>query len=150
MSTTTASRGFDADARAREREDQTVTIGGREFKPVRRTTKVMREVRRIGREQERLNRRSLKLEQEAEKALEAGDEDKAAELANQSDDATNEATGLTFTMLAGLLELQGDALEDVAGHIEEHLDLTDAEKLADHLMGGESPDPSAPIPSSTA
>lgn len=154
--TDTATRnrgGFNADERAAAREASPVVIGGQTFKPVRRTTRVMRDVRAIGRAQERLNREATKLSKDAAEALEAGDDARYEELEAQADGKSDDATGRTFVMLAALLAAgdQGTGEHPEPGFLEDHLDLVDAERLADHLMGDgdDAADPSKPTATTT-
>lgn len=160
--TATPPRGFDADQRAAERERSSVTAGGTTYKPVRKTTEVMRDVRACGRKQERLSRRAERLEREAEehygKADDAADataredhEARADELVAQADELRDEASSQTFVMLARLLaDDQGTRPDPDA--LEAALDLADARELATYLMPDEiadEPDPTSPTGTTT-
>lgn len=149
-------RGFDADQRAAEREQAGVTIGESRYRPVRKTTAVMRDVRRIGRAQERLGRRAERLEREADdlygRADDAADqqaaedhEARAEELVGQADALRDEASSQTFVMLSTLLATD-DGQHPEAAALEGALDLADAQALAEYLMPNTTaePDPTPP------
>jgi hypothetical protein len=109
--------GYDADAKATEREDAPVTIGGHEFRRRRKTWKVSRRMRLLSRDQERnvalgqrLRLRIAELEAEQAEAATSGEEEREAELEEQiealvakADDGTEVAETATYRLLALLL-----------------------------------------------
>lgn len=161
--TTARPAGFNADELAAKRENAGVTAGGTTYKPVRKTTSVMRDVRKCGREQERLGRRAERLESQAD-ALErqaddlyqlmpppadaeergAALEEQARELVTQADEFRDQASTQTFVMLAALLA-DDEGNHPDPGTLEAALDLADAQALATYLMPNEpEPDPTPP------
>ncbi len=98
--TNPATKGFNADGRAKDREKRPVTIGGREFFQARRTPPVMREIRRVSRENEEAARRVAELDPRGE--LEARRDDVEDQLAKLKPEDVDSRQALT----ARLLELE--------------------------------------------
>jgi hypothetical protein len=109
--------GYDADAKAKLREDTPVTIGGHEFRRRRKTWKVSRRMRELSRDQERnvalgerIRHRIAELETEQTEAATAGDTQREEDLEEQiealvakADEGTEVAETATYRLLALLL-----------------------------------------------
>lgn len=128
------SREFNADQKARERENAKVTIGETEYRPARRTTVVMKDIRKMMR---------------ADRLL-ADEERKLASEENRSDEQTariaeieDERERLVYEMCAGLLApSNGNPIS--LDHIVEHLDIEDAGSLLDFLLPDDEQKPENP------
>lgn len=134
MSTT---EPFNADTRARARESQKITIGGREFHPTRRTPKVMRQFRSIVRKDTELARGLDDLDEsdfEGREAIEDSRED------------------LMYEMVAAFVKPKEEGESVDLEFLSGHLDIEDVSDLLDSLTPGAAPDPTpadTPPPTST-
>ena len=118
--------GYNADTRARKRESQPVTIGERDFAPVRRTPKVMRRFRAIVREDEAL---ADKLGE-----LEDGDLQGREKVEDKRED-------LMYEMVAVFVAPPEGEPFDVPEFLAEQLDIEECSELLDYLTPGSAPDP---------
>jgi hypothetical protein len=131
-------REFNADKRAKEREQADITIDGGKYKPARRTTGVMRELRRLTRADNELVQQSKKLDEEAD--------DYAAR--QEALDADRER--LVYEMTALLLTPSNGNPAPTAEQLAEVLDFEDAGDLLDFLTPGSEKDPTAEGSTETA
>lgn len=118
----------DADSRARKRESEPITIGGREFRAVRRTPAVMREFRAVVRRDEQLAQRL--------EGLEDADYDGREEI-------EDERQMLMYEMLAVFVrehraEDQADREPLPDGFLAEHVDVDECSSLLELLTPGDS------------
>ena len=167
---------YDADAKAKEREDAPVTIGGREFRRVKKSWDVTRTLRRLLRVQERSSEKITRLEAQKEakaekirgvRDIDTGgwetppmfDEDEIAKLDaevealdDQVDKLSEESDQAAYDMIR--LLLRDPAAPDGAEakpddeFLKQHLDASEAAELVRLLTSGAEPDPIAPTPSS--
>lgn len=156
-------REFNADERAKVRDETPVTIGGRKFKRKRKVWDVSREVRKLQREQEsavaksmRLRTRLAELEADQLELAAKGDEDGAEAMEEQinklvegADTSTEDAERVTYKIIEALLvPFAEDGPPAELDHLLAELDVNDAGALARDLTGSREPDPQA-TPSSS-
>jgi hypothetical protein len=151
--------GFDADGRAKTREDACITIGDIVFHRRRKNWEVTRELRTLLRLQERAGSRSERLRarisaltteirgiQDTETAewtrLPLDDEERIHEIEAQVDKldgevdaADTESDQAAYELIALLLRTDDGTQPDV-GHLKEYLDVEEAGDLAGLLAGG--------------
>lgn len=146
MATTSTPKGFDADARVGERDQAPVTIGGQSYKRAKLNNTATRVLRTQGRRLNRIGRQLDRVDEHLTEALEATgddrDEDRIATLEGEVDALQDEQLTVTYEMIR--LQLGGDDGPPVE-HLQEHLDMRDAEALSQFLNGDEGePDPTTP------
>lgn len=166
---------YDADAKAKEREEADITIGGRKFRRVKKSWDVTRELRKLLRAQERAGDKVMRLEAQKDaltekirgvRDLDSGgwvsypldDEEKIAEveqevegLDEQVDQLSEDSDNAAYSMIRLLLR-DPEAKDDVEPKpseefLKKELDAAEAGDLVRLLTSGAEPDPTPATPS---
>lgn len=134
--TTRSSYAFDADARAKKREDAPVTVGGLDLHRRRKNWTVSRQLRDLMQQQARAQVRVMRIRKKIEDLdLDAAD-DQIDELMADAGVAQDEVDEAAYRIIACLLATE-DGDEPDLDHLKEHLDVDDAGDLANALAGAE-------------
>ena len=139
---------FDADGRAKEREDAPVTIGEKTFHRRRKNWEVTRGLRALLRRQERAGVRADRARKKIDALAADAPDSEIDALEDEVDLATDDSDQAAYEIIALLLRDEQDANPDV-DHLKSSLDVEDAGALAATLAGGGHEDPSPPTPSSS-
>lgn len=153
----TQPHGFDADAKAKAREDAPVTIGAQTFRRRRKVWPVQRGLRSLFREQERFSAQLLRLEREEEKLEEKRLTDAVVTelegIAEKKSDVEEKLDDLAYRIVAFGLHPDGSGPEDTADveHLKANLAQEEVSDLVRMIAGAGEPDPSpAPTTEATA
>jgi hypothetical protein len=146
--TPTDKHAFDADGRAKSREDAPVTVGETVYHRRRKNWKVTRELRNLLRKQERAGVRQERIRKQIDALAADADEAQLHELEDQIDQYGDEADEAAYEMIVLLLRDSDGASPDI-NILKETLDVEDAGDLAAALTGGGAEDPTQETPSSS-
>jgi hypothetical protein len=145
--------GFNADERAKAREEGPVTIGGKTYHARKLTNRRLREIRAISRESQKEAKEIGKTSKEYQEAYDEAkvrklSDDEArleAEAAGASADAVDEANQESLVRQLPLLlvddNMQPVDAEVIRQHLEEDLDTRDVGDLMTYLLGNPDADP---------
>ena len=148
MSETKTPTGFDADQRAKAREDEPITIGAQTFHQRRKNWDTTVELRRLLRARDRTAMQRDKAIDELSD-YDGDDETRLTELEAAEEEAIVAAELAIYNLIAQMIHPAGapDGRGDVE-HLKQHLHIQEAGDLSALLITGASPDPTPTPPSS--
>jgi len=143
-------QGYNANAKAAERESIEFPIGEKTFKRRRKNWQVTRDLRGLLRKQERAQLGIRRVNKQLEELPIDADEEQVADLEDHVDELQDEGDVAAYEIIALLLRDDEGNSPDVE-MMQQELDVEDVGAMAQRFsVGGEEPDPDSPTPTASS